>query len=146
MLQFCCQHILNFVVLIFFSLSLSLALCIAGSLLAGSRSSSPGKLLGSAYGGLSGGASRVQPVPSSAEKRSKIPRSQGCSRETSPNRIGLGKNSHCSDTLTGVLDRGAFLLTRRLLTSYCYSSEFFSWQVSAIVFCGRNALIFQVEL
>ncbi|XP_064926630.1 CLIP-associating protein 1 isoform X20 [Columba livia] len=58
---------------------------------AGSRSSSPGKLLGSAYGGLSGGASRVQPVPSSAEKRSKIPRSQGCSRETSPNRIGLDR-------------------------------------------------------
>ncbi|XP_035187536.1 CLIP-associating protein 1 isoform X17 [Oxyura jamaicensis] len=58
---------------------------------AGSRSSSPGKLLGSAYGGLSGGTSRVQPVPSSAEKRSKIPRSQGCSRETSPNRIGLDR-------------------------------------------------------
>ncbi|XP_053926754.1 CLIP-associating protein 1 isoform X5 [Cuculus canorus] len=58
---------------------------------AGSRSSSPGKLLGSAYGGLSGGASRVQPMPSSSEKRSKIPRSQGCSRETSPNRIGLDR-------------------------------------------------------
>uniref|UniRef100_A0A8C3VE51 Cytoplasmic linker associated protein 1 n=1 Tax=Catharus ustulatus TaxID=91951 RepID=A0A8C3VE51_CATUS len=53
----------------------------------GSRSSSPGKLLGSSYGGLSSGTSRVQPVPSSSEKRSKIPRSQGCSRETSPNRI-----------------------------------------------------------
>ncbi|KAM7097291.1 CLIP-associating protein 1 isoform 5-T5 [Ciconia maguari] len=59
----------------------------------GSRSSSPGKLLGSAYGGLSGGTSRVQPVPSSSEKRSKIPRSQGCSRETSPNRIGLARSS-----------------------------------------------------
>ncbi|XP_062434526.1 CLIP-associating protein 1 isoform X5 [Rhea pennata] len=57
----------------------------------GSRSSSPGKLLGSTYGGLSGGASRVQPVPSSSEKRSKIPRSQGCSRETSPSRIGLDR-------------------------------------------------------
>uniref|UniRef100_A0A672UVP7 Cytoplasmic linker associated protein 1 n=1 Tax=Strigops habroptila TaxID=2489341 RepID=A0A672UVP7_STRHB len=57
----------------------------------GSRSSSPGKLLGSAYGGLSGGTSRVQPVPSSSEKRSKIPRSQGCSRETSPSRIGLDR-------------------------------------------------------
>ncbi|XP_041897394.1 CLIP-associating protein 1 isoform X10 [Corvus hawaiiensis] len=57
---------------------------------AGSRSSSPGKLLGSSYGGgLSSGTSRVQAVPSSSEKRSKIPRSQGCSRETSPNRIGL---------------------------------------------------------
>ncbi|XP_039237621.1 CLIP-associating protein 1 isoform X13 [Pipra filicauda] len=60
---------------------------------AGSRSSSPGKLLGSSYGGLSGGTSRVQPVPSSSEKRSKIPRSQGCSRETSPNRIGLARSS-----------------------------------------------------
>ncbi|XP_069717519.1 CLIP-associating protein 1 isoform X6 [Phaenicophaeus curvirostris] len=57
----------------------------------GSRSSSPGKLLGSTYGGLSGGTSRVQPMPSSSEKRSKIPRSQGCSRETSPNRIGLDR-------------------------------------------------------
>ncbi|XP_059332487.1 CLIP-associating protein 1 [Ammospiza nelsoni] len=60
---------------------------------AGSRSSSPGKLLGSSYGGLSSGASRVQAVPSSSEKRSKIPRSQGCSRETSPNRIGLARSS-----------------------------------------------------
>ncbi|XP_074823209.1 CLIP-associating protein 1 isoform X24 [Natator depressus] len=58
---------------------------------AGSRSSSPGKLLGSAYGGLSSGTARVPPVPSSSEKRSKIPRSQGCSRETSPNRIGLDR-------------------------------------------------------
>ncbi|XP_052649214.1 CLIP-associating protein 1 isoform X18 [Harpia harpyja] len=57
----------------------------------GSRSSSPGKLLGSTYGGLSSGTSRVQPVPSSSEKRSKIPRSQGCSRETSPSRIGLDR-------------------------------------------------------
>ncbi|KAM9380740.1 CLIP-associating protein 1 isoform 5-T5 [Phaethornis superciliosus] len=60
---------------------------------AGSRSSSPGKLLGSSYSGLSAGTSRVPPVPSSSEKRSKIPRSQGCSRETSPNRIGLARSS-----------------------------------------------------
>ncbi|KAM5327415.1 CLIP-associating protein 1 isoform 8-T10 [Glossophaga mutica] len=58
---------------------------------AGSRSSSPGKLLGSGYSGLAGGSSRVPPVTSSSEKRSKIPRSQGCSRETSPNRIGLDR-------------------------------------------------------
>ncbi|XP_036905746.1 CLIP-associating protein 1 isoform X13 [Sturnira hondurensis] len=57
----------------------------------GSRSSSPGKLLGSAYSGLAGGSSRGPPVTSSSEKRSKIPRSQGCSRETSPNRIGLDR-------------------------------------------------------
>uniref|UniRef100_A0A8C3RCC7 Cytoplasmic linker associated protein 1 n=1 Tax=Cyanoderma ruficeps TaxID=181631 RepID=A0A8C3RCC7_9PASS len=64
----------------------------------GSRSSSPGKLLGSSYGGLSSGTSRVQPVPSSSEKRSKIPRSQGCSRETSPNRIGLASRRHSRST------------------------------------------------
>ncbi|XP_078184141.1 CLIP-associating protein 1 isoform X36 [Callithrix jacchus] len=58
---------------------------------AGSRSSSPGKLLGSSYGGLAGGSSRGPPVTPSSEKRSKIPRSQGCSRETSPNRIGLDR-------------------------------------------------------
>ncbi|XP_053168551.1 CLIP-associating protein 1 isoform X23 [Hemicordylus capensis] len=60
---------------------------------AGSRSSSPGKLLGSAYGGLGSGTARGTPVPSSADKRSKVPRSQGCSRETSPNRIGLARSS-----------------------------------------------------
>ncbi|XP_056649722.1 CLIP-associating protein 1 isoform X12 [Monodelphis domestica] len=54
----------------------------------GSRSSSPGKLLGSAYSGLSGGSARGTPVPTSSDKRSKIPRSQGCSRETSPSRLG----------------------------------------------------------
>ncbi|XP_031236155.1 CLIP-associating protein 1 isoform X19 [Mastomys coucha] len=58
---------------------------------AGSRSSSPGKLLGSGCGGLTGGSSRGPPVTPSSEKRSKIPRSQGCSRETSPNRIGLDR-------------------------------------------------------
>ncbi|XP_049568694.1 CLIP-associating protein 1 isoform X7 [Orcinus orca] len=57
----------------------------------GSRSSSPGKLLGSGYSGLAGGSSRGPPATPSSEKRSKIPRSQGCSRETSPNRIGLDR-------------------------------------------------------
>ncbi|XP_070332455.1 CLIP-associating protein 1 isoform X24 [Odocoileus virginianus] len=58
---------------------------------AGSRSSSPGKLLGSGYSGLAGGSSRGPPVTPSSEKRSKIPRSQGCSRETSPSRMGLDR-------------------------------------------------------
>eukprot|EP00072_Mus_musculus_P066533 XP_017168296.1 PREDICTED: CLIP-associating protein 1 isoform X40 [Mus musculus] len=61
----------------------------------GSRSSSPGKLLGS---GLAGGSSRGPPVTPSSEKRSKIPRSQGCSRETSPNRIGLASRRHSRST------------------------------------------------
>ncbi|XP_070332433.1 CLIP-associating protein 1 isoform X2 [Odocoileus virginianus] len=60
---------------------------------AGSRSSSPGKLLGSGYSGLAGGSSRGPPVTPSSEKRSKIPRSQGCSRETSPSRMGLARSS-----------------------------------------------------
>ncbi|XP_060543882.1 CLIP-associating protein 1 isoform X2 [Pantherophis guttatus] len=63
---------------------------------AGSRSSSPGKLLGSAYGGLSSGTTRGHPVPtpsSSTDKRSKVPRSQGCSRETSPSRMALARSS-----------------------------------------------------
>ncbi|XP_039611195.1 CLIP-associating protein 1a isoform X17 [Polypterus senegalus] len=55
---------------------------------AGSRSSSPGKLLAQNYW-------KPQRVPvtaaSTTEKRSKIPRSQGCSRETSPNRLGLDR-------------------------------------------------------
>ncbi|KAM4626462.1 CLIP-associating protein 1 isoform 2-T2 [Discoglossus pictus] len=55
----------------------------------GSRSGSPGKILGSGYG-ISSGAQRIPQMPSS-DKRSKIPRSQGCSRETSPNRIGLDR-------------------------------------------------------
>ncbi|XP_072326701.1 CLIP-associating protein 1a isoform X40 [Scyliorhinus torazame] len=55
----------------------------------GSRSSSPGKLLGSTYSGMSSGPQRVSVVPQTSEKRSKIPRSQGCSREASPNRLGL---------------------------------------------------------
>ncbi|XP_023565516.1 CLIP-associating protein 1 isoform X4 [Octodon degus] len=64
----------------------------------GSRSSSPGKLLGSGYGGLAGGSSRGPPVTPSSEKRSKIPRSQGCSRETSPNRIGPASRRHSRST------------------------------------------------
>ncbi|CAH2305075.1 CLIP-associating 1 isoform X14 [Pelobates cultripes] len=57
---------------------------------AGSRSGSPGKLLSSGYGVISTGVQRVPAMPS-PEKRSKVPRSQGCSRETSPNRIGLDR-------------------------------------------------------
>ncbi|XP_030614343.1 CLIP-associating protein 1a isoform X13 [Archocentrus centrarchus] len=57
----------------------------------GSRSSSPGKLLGhSSYGRIP----RAAPSASStsADKRSRIPRSQGCSRESSPSRLGLARS------------------------------------------------------
>uniref|UniRef100_A0A8C7IP80 Cytoplasmic linker associated protein 1 n=1 Tax=Oncorhynchus kisutch TaxID=8019 RepID=A0A8C7IP80_ONCKI len=56
----------------------------------GSRSSSPGKLLGH-----SSGYGRISRPPSAsstpADKRSKVPRSQGCSRDSSPSRLGLDR-------------------------------------------------------
>ncbi|XP_035265866.1 CLIP-associating protein 1a isoform X22 [Anguilla anguilla] len=56
---------------------------------AGSRSSSPGKLLGHTYGRVPRAAAAAAATP--ADKRTKIPRSQGCSRETSPSRLGLDR-------------------------------------------------------
>ncbi|XP_036815092.1 CLIP-associating protein 1-B isoform X17 [Oncorhynchus mykiss] len=57
----------------------------------GSRSSSPGKLLGH-----SSGYGRISRPPSAsstpADKRSKVPRSQGCSRDSSPSRLGLARS------------------------------------------------------
>ncbi|XP_044072586.1 CLIP-associating protein 1a isoform X35 [Siniperca chuatsi] len=56
----------------------------------GSRSSSPGKLLGhSSYGRIP--RATVSASTTTADKRSRIPRSQGCSRETSPSRLGLDR-------------------------------------------------------
>ncbi|XP_078142193.1 CLIP-associating protein 1a [Centroberyx gerrardi] len=57
----------------------------------GSRSSSPGKLLGhsSGYGRIPRATASASSTP--ADKRSRIPRSQGCSRETSPSRMGLAR-------------------------------------------------------
>nr|XP_032817838.1 CLIP-associating protein 1 isoform X26 [Petromyzon marinus] len=61
----------------------------------GSRSGSPGKMLSVAPGSsLSGVVQRV-PLPaatSSPAKHSRIPRSQGCSRETSPSRLSLARS------------------------------------------------------
>ncbi|XP_030628909.1 CLIP-associating protein 1-A-like isoform X3 [Chanos chanos] len=53
-----------------------------GGKISGSRSSSPGKLLPHTYGRMT----RATGAAATSDKRSKIPRSQGCSRETSPSR------------------------------------------------------------
>ncbi|XP_037395493.1 CLIP-associating protein 1a isoform X26 [Pygocentrus nattereri] len=55
----------------------------------GSRSSSPGKLLGHTYGRIPRATAMATPT----DKRTRVPRSQGCSRETSPSRLGLARSS-----------------------------------------------------
>ncbi|XP_063308059.1 CLIP-associating protein 2 isoform X24 [Pelobates fuscus] len=58
---------------------------------AGSRSGSPGRVLTTTtLSTMSSGVQRVLANPPSAQKRSKIPRSQGCSREASPSRLSVG--------------------------------------------------------
>ncbi|XP_051057492.1 CLIP-associating protein 2 isoform X2 [Phodopus roborovskii] len=60
----------------------------------GSRSGSPGRVLTTtALSTLSSGAQRVLVSSASAQKRSKIPRSQGCSREASPSRLSVARSS-----------------------------------------------------
>ncbi|XP_036838877.1 CLIP-associating protein 1-B isoform X15 [Oncorhynchus mykiss] len=51
----------------------------------GSRSGSPGRLLSHTYGRISRATAGTTP----AERRPKVPRSHGCSRDTSPDRSGL---------------------------------------------------------
>nr|XP_055072447.1 CLIP-associating protein 1a isoform X33 [Misgurnus anguillicaudatus] len=55
----------------------------------GSRSSSPGKLLGHTYGRVPRATAPTTP----SDKYSRIPKSQGCSRETSPSRLALARSS-----------------------------------------------------
>ncbi|XP_064025734.1 CLIP-associating protein 2 isoform X34 [Pogoniulus pusillus] len=57
----------------------------------GSRSGSPGRVLTTTtLSTLNTGVQRVLVNPATAQKRSKIPRSQGCSREASPSRLSVG--------------------------------------------------------
>ncbi|XP_033990090.1 CLIP-associating protein 1a isoform X2 [Trematomus bernacchii] len=57
----------------------------------GSRSSSPGKLLGhGSYGRVPRVSVSASTTP--AVKRGRVPRSQGCSRDTSPTRLGLARS------------------------------------------------------
>ncbi|XP_047597700.1 CLIP-associating protein 2 isoform X17 [Lutra lutra] len=61
---------------------------------AGSRSGSPGRVLTTtALSTVSSGVQRVLVNSASAPKRSKIPRSQGCSREASPSRLSVARSS-----------------------------------------------------
>ncbi|XP_032160595.1 CLIP-associating protein 2 isoform X17 [Mustela erminea] len=60
----------------------------------GSRSGSPGRVLTTtALSTVSSGVQRVLVSSASAPKRSKIPRSQGCSREASPSRLSVARSS-----------------------------------------------------
>ncbi|XP_028904716.1 CLIP-associating protein 2 isoform X40 [Ornithorhynchus anatinus] len=60
----------------------------------GSRSGSPGRVLTTTtLSTMSSGVQRVLVNPASAQKRSKIPRSQGCSREASPSRLSVARGS-----------------------------------------------------
>ncbi|XP_036864578.2 CLIP-associating protein 2 isoform X23 [Manis javanica] len=60
----------------------------------GSRSGSPGRVLTTtALSTVSSGVQRVLVNSASAQKKSKIPRSQGCSREASPSRLSVARSS-----------------------------------------------------
>ncbi|XP_041045301.1 CLIP-associating protein 2 isoform X9 [Carcharodon carcharias] len=64
-----------------------------------SRSGSPGRVLSStALSTVSIGTQRVMPTGAPGQKRSKIPRSQGCSREASPSRLTLASRHHSRST------------------------------------------------
>ncbi|XP_028606296.1 CLIP-associating protein 2 isoform X8 [Podarcis muralis] len=61
---------------------------------AGSRSGSPGRVLTTTtLSTMNTGVQRVLVSHATAQKRSKIPRSQGCSREASPSRLSVARGS-----------------------------------------------------
>ncbi|XP_062365992.1 CLIP-associating protein 2 isoform X17 [Cinclus cinclus] len=60
----------------------------------GSRSGSPGRVLTTTtLSTMNTGVQRVLVNPAAVQKRSKIPRSQGCSREASPSRLSVARGS-----------------------------------------------------
>ncbi|XP_069469266.1 CLIP-associating protein 2 isoform X15 [Ambystoma mexicanum] len=66
---------------------------------AGSRSGSPGRVLTTTtLSTMNSGVQRILGTPPSAQKRSKIPRSQGCSREASPSRLSVASRHHSRST------------------------------------------------
>uniref|UniRef100_A0A8C3EU76 Cytoplasmic linker associated protein 2 n=1 Tax=Corvus moneduloides TaxID=1196302 RepID=A0A8C3EU76_CORMO len=65
----------------------------------GSRSGSPGRVLTTTtLSTMNTGVQRVLVNPAAAQKRSKIPRSQGCSREASPSRLSVASRHHSRST------------------------------------------------
>uniref|UniRef100_A0A4W5NCS6 Cytoplasmic linker associated protein 1 n=1 Tax=Hucho hucho TaxID=62062 RepID=A0A4W5NCS6_9TELE len=70
---------------VFFSLYKYTILC---RVAAGSRSGSPGRLLSHTYGRIPRATGATTP----ADRRPKVPRSHGCSRDTSPDRSGLARS------------------------------------------------------
>uniref|UniRef100_A0A3B3HC68 Cytoplasmic linker associated protein 2 n=1 Tax=Oryzias latipes TaxID=8090 RepID=A0A3B3HC68_ORYLA len=69
--------------------------CTPGIPVSGSRSGSPGRVLTTtALSTMSSGAHRVLPGPAGdGHRRSRIPRSQGCSRDSSPTRLSVAPSS-----------------------------------------------------
>ncbi|XP_064193902.1 CLIP-associating protein 2-like isoform X15 [Anguilla rostrata] len=62
---------------------------------AGSRSGSPGRVLTStALSTVNSGAQRGLAGPGASYRRSRIPRSQGCSRDSSPTRLSVAPSTH----------------------------------------------------
>lgn len=78
--------------------------------------------------------------PAAAQKRSKIPRSQGCSREASPSRLSVGKNHQITlGFLVALLTVSAGYL--QLVRSYRWMKK-----IECILECGCFLrLVFDIQ-